>query len=813
MRTRALAITIFLFSFNALQAQSRAELMGDSLYKYQNYSSAMEYYKRALKKNETSEIKLKLAETYHFTGQAAEAVALYSQLENELDQFDAKYTLHYAQDLHVTGKHDRALALIDQMPSVNLDETRPNSFWTIESVNFNSDQADFSPVDRENELIFISSRPEHNASKKNYSFNDQPYLDIYKVISSDSTVEVKPFSTQVNGPFHDGPVTFFPDGKRMILSRTLEPEGKQEKDVNYNRFGLFYSEITDDGNWSAPTPMPFNHPDFSVGYPALDPTGSKLYFASDMPGGQGGFDLYVSELSNGAWQEPVAVSGSVNTAANEVFTSISKDGTLYFSSDKPGGSGGLDIYYSEYSPAGWMQPVAMPHPVNGITDDFGVHIDQDGNGYFSSNRSGNDDIYKMKRHFVSIKFRVVDVQDKSPVKEATILVKDEEGNIIAKLNPDANGLTFMEGMPGEQYDIAVQGDGYEEYTTQVSIPEQAVELEEEILLVKTGTDLIPGDLIAYYNDRHELTGYFSTDSALYEIESSDDKILISSNGTTTVLSTNDDVELSNYFNSDAFKKDLNSNGFSLRSSRIIENIYFDYDLATIRSEAAGELDKLVTILKDNPQLKIAVGAHTDLRGSTSYNMRLSKNRALSTIDYLKTHGIDPDRIVYKNFGKSQPVENCDVALDSCDEKIHQLNRRAEFALYYDHNAYQDYVSLNRKKETVPSSRPSSTSKSPPTYEKLLDKYGDKKADNLVFKVAIGAYKHNHDLTFDELTDLGKIEKVLDGKNMMWYYLAPFTTWSDAETARAEVMRRGISGAYVTYFLNDRKISYREFAKL
>ncbi len=144
-------------------------------------------------------------------------------------------------------------------------------------------------------------------------------------------------------------------------------------------------------------PFKYNSPEYDVGQPSVSSDGKYLVFASNMPGGHGGSDLYLCEYVNGDWSAPVNLGPGVNSAGAENFPYYHRSGRIYFTSDRSGGIGSLDIYFTSLTNGKWDEPVLLPEPINSPSDDFGFAADDNlQKGYFSSNREKSDDIYSFE---------------------------------------------------------------------------------------------------------------------------------------------------------------------------------------------------------------------------------------------------------------------------------------------------------------------------------------------------------------------------------------------------------------------------------
>ncbi len=281
------------------------------------------------------------------------------------------------------------------LASVSLDVQGQS--YAVERAEFNSDKDDdYSPVGYEDGLVFCSNR-KHDVIVVYASPDNKESANLWFVGMTDSVglSQTEIFSKELMTPFHDGPATFSADGKEIYYSRNIDVDVKLKDAFDeQNQLGLFSARWVD-GKWAGIKPFPYNSREYSLTTPALSPDGNRIYFASDMPGGFGGADLYYCERADTTWSPPVNVGSNVNSTGNESYPFVSESGLLYFSSDGWVGLGKKDIYYTSEIEGKWIIPVHMDAHINSKGDDFGIITDKNGKeGYFSSNRKRNDDIYR-----------------------------------------------------------------------------------------------------------------------------------------------------------------------------------------------------------------------------------------------------------------------------------------------------------------------------------------------------------------------------------------------------------------------------------
>ncbi|NID10555.1 OmpA family protein [Fibrivirga algicola] len=530
------------------------------------------------------------------------------------------------------------------------------------------------------------------------------------------------FSQSLNTKYHEGPATFTADGSQIIFTRNNYNNGKAKtSEENVNTLKL-YTARQINGAWANVTELPFNSDDYAVGHPALckgrDGTPDQLlFFVSNMPGGIGGTDLYVSRWVNNRWSEPVNLGPSINTKGNELFPFADENGNLYFSSDGRRGLGGLDVFYAAMDGTVVKTVETIDAPINSNADDFGLITDGSRlTGYFSSNRSGSDDVFRFTRESSlfgcrDLTVRVFDVTTDAPIDSVMVTAKGKRvGQADQVLMGDKNGFVRLCLDAESDYIFTAARDGYVSSTvglsTRALTDDQPLRLEmalakptlvidtiyteavkpkrplvnsriRGVVLGERDGSPIEGVIMKLKNDCNGKTQSAVTDAAgTYEfdiVEGCDYTLTASKPMYGTSTSKVKRVEKK------STPKELVAmvRMWHVGDVITIDNIYYDLGNSTIRPDAARELNKMVATMRRYPTLVIEIRSHTDSRGDAGANKELSTRRARAVADYLASKGISRKRMLATGYGESMLVNNCTDGV-ICTENEHQRNRRTEF---------------------------------------------------------------------------------------------------------------------------------------
>ncbi len=618
--------------------QAKVKAKADERYEEYSFRPAIDIYKKVLDKGYVSSDLLKrLGNSYYFNAQYQEAANIYKRLaENFPDKISPDYIFRYAQSLKSLGNYDEATATMEKFREITstegefdvdyLDKIEANSGrYTVKPFKYNSKYSDFAASFYKKGLIFASDRDTGNLARYRHTWNSKDFLDLYKVnADSASTDRVVKLEGALNTRLHESTTAVAKDSTTIYFTRNNFLDGKKYKDESGIIRLKIYSAEYIDGEWTNVIELPFNNDSYSVAHPVLSPDGKRLYFVSDMPGSYGESDIFMTEIiGDGTYGPIINLGENINTMARETFPSITKDGVLYFSSDGHQGLGGLDVFATKIAFDDYDQPVVnVGRPINGPLDDFAYIFDPETKkGYFSSNKEGGmgeDDIYE----FVENEPLVLDC-----IQGVTGTVRDRISNEVL---PGATVMVIDEENKEVSSTIT---DSKGNYTLQL--------------------DCSKGNFVRASRD-----GYVPAEEYLNK-----------SYGKPRII----DFYL---------ERDVVTGGFGDDLAKLLQlsTIYFDLNKYNIRPDAEIEIQKVIVAMEKYPSLKIKVNSHTDSRGVDAYNLWLSQKRAESTVNYMISKGISPDRLQGEGFGETRLVNEC-VNGVRCSEEEHQLNRRSEFIIF------------------------------------------------------------------------------------------------------------------------------------
>ncbi|WP_298138011.1 OmpA family protein [Flavobacterium sp.] len=566
MKNLYIALSFGLIS-TSLIAQNKDTKTADKLFnRYEYVSAAKEYQKLVDNGKGDGYVYKQLADTYYNMFNTSEAATWYAKA-TETNQ-DAETYFRYAQMLKANGKYEEANKQMAKFAAMSPNDNRAKAFkenpnyvpklvektarFTAKSLEVSSDKSDFGPVLYDNELYFTSAR---NGARRNYGWNEEPYLDVYKSTMGDSgTFSEATTVTSLNSKFHDGPVTISTDGTTMFFSSDSFREKLFEKDkANNLKLGKnnLYKATKSGDAWGNITSLPFNSKEYSTSNPSLSRDGKTLYFSSDMPGTLGGVDVWkVAVNSDGSYGTPENLGSKVNTEGNESFPFINDDNkTLYFASSGRQGLGGLDIYSIDLSNSSEAQN--MGKPLNTEKDDFGFSFNKAKNiGFFASNRNGNDDIFAATPICaVDLLTVVTNAKTGEILADAKVSILDDKNNVISSQQSNAKGEVSYKVECDKAYTIQAEKIGFESNSFPVAKskgPEAKIDAKLQPIDVIVTPEAIVLNPIYFELDKSNITaqGAFELDKLVQVMNNKKDLVIFAKSHTDKRGDDNYNISLS-----------------------------------------------------------------------------------------------------------------------------------------------------------------------------------------------------------------------------------------------------------------------------
>jgi len=508
--------------FNGLKSDSKR---ADSFYSNKVYKNALDLYLSAeARKNSDKQLNLKIARTYFQLKEYANSslwYGKYAEISNKLSDNDIYM---YAEALRSTGEYKKAVAYYKRYQIIKPDDkTIVEKIWrlsnlqylledsihyAIKKVSFNTAGSEYSPVYYNEGLVFVANKKALGGIVKIDGTNNTQFKTLYFAeiqkdtidgVTGNSYINIKEFGKEVTSKYNTGPITFFPGGEKMIFTKNSEYNQEQG-----SRLQLFIAEYKDD-IWQVVNPMPLNSMTYSVSDPTLNEDGSILYFVSDMPGGFGNKDIYVSYYKNNNWSKPENLGDEINTPGEEGYPYL-HNSMLYFSSNGHGGLGGLDVYKINSKKIATMDLVNLGYPVNSSFDDFGIALNAMGtNGFISSNRENggfDDDIYEIEIDLQSypltirgtVKYKELswrDSQQNELLKNAELLLIDSNKKLqVGKSKTDSLGNFEIEIPYASNYTLKIISSVIGEKRVKLEVPQnRRPDSVHDIVIVKNKLDV------------------------------------------------------------------------------------------------------------------------------------------------------------------------------------------------------------------------------------------------------------------------------------------------------------------------------------
>lgn len=634
-------ILLFTVSLNSwAQDKSEKEKRGDKYVFNYSFAKAIDMYTQV--DPLSIEGQRNLAKSYSSLDSNTQAEATHAKIITASSGVVPEDYYNYAVILKTNGKYAESDAAMDKFVAGKPTDLRAQSYvsgksnfrtlqtdvgrYKITHLDINTEGADFGPAYFRDRLVYISTRATPAFIMHKDNWHRKPYLDMYVAeIDGNQLKKAKDLSKVLNGRMHDGPISFSNNDSFCAYTRNNYDDTSEDRVVELQ---IAFSTLKE-GEWQDPIPFTYNGNGYSNGHPSLTADGKTLYFSSNMPGGFGGADIYKSTRdASGTWGKPENLGNLVNTEGDELFPFVQeKKQLLLFSSNGRFGLGGFDIFVCELKGTSFGRIFNAGSPLNSQYDDFGAAINTTmTKGYFASNRvggTGDDDLY---------------------------------------------AFDILKG-----FDIRKRIEGFAKETNGKVIPSTSVVLYDD-------QNIVADSIITPINGAFT---FFAENDKNYKLVGR------------KINFTNGEASANTFGKEEVVKVDLVltkkvvpiaekiKENADLAEVLELKTIYFDLDKSTIREDARRELDKIVIIMNEYPEMVVALKSYTDCRATVEYNQKLSERRALSTTNYIKRKITKPGRITGVGYGETKISSTCaceDNALTHCSETDYQLQRNTEFVI-------------------------------------------------------------------------------------------------------------------------------------
>lgn len=612
--------------------------------------------------------------------------------------------------------------------------------FIINEHTINTDGLEYSPTFYENGIVFISTDAKSSKKIFDQRQGKKTSSILIARRGADGVLSSPDvFASELTTSFNEGPASFDRANETIYYSTNHQKNGKKIKAKDGLVKQKIELARNKEGKWSDIEDLPFNNIEYSTCHPTIAVDGNALYFASNRPDGFGGMDIYMVKKIGNSWGEAINLGPSVNSDKDEAFPFIHPNGTLYYACNGKNSIGGFDIFHAKQNNGRFEEAQNLGKPFNSEADDFGFILDLERkNGYFTSNRKGGkgeDDIYSfttnekvgddkkdIERNIIFFTANTINGNNVENVEikilplsnyEIGDLVTDNEGNIIKLTTTDSTNIlssiidtevkiinSNAEGkaeakLSNGDYLVFINKKGYLPRQTIFNVSDQRDEFM--ILLDATKGEGIAVNGILKNNRGLPISNATIT---LTEESGGEPQVIQTDNEgkysyyvkpkTNYILSATKDNHLasSTKFNSGEItngkpaelpiKLEIAELTSPLPTGKIFQlnNVYYNYNDATLRPDAKKDLDPLVSLLKSYPEVEIELASHTDSRGKADFNFQLSQRRAESVVKYLTDRGIARSRLVASGYGESQLKNNCKDGV-TCTDAEHQMNRRTE----------------------------------------------------------------------------------------------------------------------------------------
>lgn len=535
----------------------------------------------------------------------------------------------------------------------------------VTPMPFNSDQGEFVAGLINDRLYFC--KLSLNESRRGKGLYDYFYVNTHKD-------QLQVFNDDVlSGNYQNGWFCYSALQKRIILTQTnvdhptIKVKLKRIKELGLR---LEVCSITDWQRGGSNRKPLFPYMSTNHGYPAISPDGKILVFAQKNDENRS--DLFICYRKDQEWSTPQLML--INDAEDDVYPGFTPEGDLIFASSRDGGLGGLDLYCSSRKGTRFLAPKNLGAKINSEDDDFGLVMENSNKGYFTSSRGGNDDVYKLEIEFSEVKrsFTFVDIRTKDPVVGLSVDLINVKGELMASMGSDSKGMVSLSGDLGKNSFIKIQGRNYYGLSLPVT--------SKDSIIYMVGRRYVDYTFVDHQSGEKLDSVTIDMDGETTEVKGG--RLVRLIRDVKQLIATAPDylrhrIRFDKKQTEGVLFDTISMHRIGSTSSVTLENVYYDFGLWDLKQSSTSSLDELISLMKDNTEICVEIGSHTDSRGSEGFNYELSRKRSQSIVAYLTSHGIDRNRLISKGYGETRLLSR--HGGDSrISESEHQLDRRSEF---------------------------------------------------------------------------------------------------------------------------------------
>lgn len=768
-------------------------------------------FERALDVNDKRYLAFRIGSAFHRMNRFEEALQWYDDALGE-ESSNTDWILAQADAALRSGKISMAKASAESVLKLNPvsaeakhilsmiaqfeEHEKAPGIEVFLATGINTEWSDYAPVWFNGDLIVSSSRPSAEGAATDGRTSEN-YSSLFLFIANLYGDFGKPISLPVSKNTNAGALSFDPLQQRVFYTKCNNR--KRKCTIMESKFDPVTFMFT------MAKPVSFANRKYHYGHPFVTDNGRKMYFSARIPGGYGGNDIYsISIKPDGSWGVPINLGPDVNTPFDELFPTSAGDSLLFFSSAGHLGFGGLDIFYAFDNGSGFDPIKILPFPFNSTSDDFALSMKPGtSTGAFSSNRNreSGDDVFFFDGYPIRklVGGTIADESTLQPVEGAMVTLKDSQ-------NGEMKSITLKEGtylfsVPDYATgSVSIEHPEFKSERKEFTSNKLTTKIQLDFLLQRSNYEVGISGLVTERETRRLMEGKTITISGqngfLAMTKTNKDGIYVFDSLTPEQMYTIK-ISADGYFSesrvvripivdhsivlkkSNGYDVDFELTQIAVKREIVLNNIYYDFDKATLRETSKIELGKLVSMLKETPKVRIQISAHTDSRGTNAYNDRLSKERAQAVVNYLVSSGISPGRLVAKGYGKRNLIVK-----NAQSETDHQANRRTTFQV----------IDLNAPVEEI--------------FE-----VADEGTIRLVYRVQIlvSTTRFDPDTYFEPLKKtVNRIKFYTREQEIVFRYEAGDRySLAEAEALRNQIRSAGFDDAFIVPYIDGKRVSIQQ----